>query len=93
MWTHRAKQEALRAGEVGDKHAVPVNSYVDVHLRDVPSEKAQSIVERVTLANEVSRVLQAIALSASCFAAWRHLRRRGQSIISMQRLMNQCIAL
>ena len=69
MWAHRAKQEALRAGEVGDKHAVPVNSYVDVHLRDVPSEKAQSIVERVTLANEVSRVLQAIALSASCFAA------------------------
>ena len=56
MWPHRAKQEALRAGEVGDKHAVPVNSYVNVHLQNVPSEKAQSIVERVTLANKVSRV-------------------------------------
>lgn len=49
----RAKEEAARVGAAGDPDGVPVGTYVELHVVDVPAEAAARVLARVAATLQV----------------------------------------
>ena len=54
----RAKALAQAAGKAGDAHSVPAGTYVEVHVANVSTSAAATIVQRVSDSLQVCEISQ-----------------------------------